>query len=307
MKARLIACLLLCVATSATASPAIADKVWIHGSPDCKSNQDPAIEVFEVDAATYILRQNKCTHFEAPFIYVFFGSHTVFVQDTGASADAGRFPLYDTLQTLMQKRGDAALQILVSHSHSHSDHTAADAQFRGKPGVVLIEPTAEAVQAHFGFTAWPEGEAQIDLGERRLTVIPTPGHQDEAIAVHDAHTGWLLTGDTLYPGRILVENWSEYRASIQDLLAFTTRHPVSAVLGSHIEMSRAGRLYPLGSRYQPDEASLVLTVSHLAELQESLLKAGDSPKLVTLPWASVTPVGLFQRVVGSVLKSLGVR
>ncbi|MES2683077.1 MAG: MBL fold metallo-hydrolase [Pseudomonadota bacterium] len=307
MKVQLLACILICGAGNAAASPAIADKRWIHGAADCKNNQDPAIEVFEVDAATYVLRQNKCTHFEAPFTYVFFGQHTVFVQDTGATADAGRYPLYDTLQGLIQKRGDSALQILVSHSHSHGDHTAADSQFRGKPGVVLIEPRAEAVQAHFGFTAWPQGEAQIDLGERRLTVILTPGHQDEAIAVHDAHTGWLLTGDTLYPGRIFVKNWSEYRASIQRLLAFSTGHPVSAVLGSHIEMSRAGQLYPLGSQFQPDEASLVLTVSHLAELHTSLLKAGDSPKPVLLPWASVTPVGMLQRVVGGVLKALGVR
>jgi len=307
MKVQLLVCILLCGAGNAAASPAIADKRWIHGAADCKSNQDPAIEVFEVDTATYVLRQNKCTHFEAPFTYVFFGQHTVFVQDTGATADADRYPLYDTLQGLIQKRGDSALQILVSHSHSHCDHTAADAQFRGKPNVVLIEPTAAAVRGHFGFTAWPEGEAQIDLGDRKLTVIPTPGHQEEAIAVHDAHTGWLLTGDTLYSGRIFVKNWRDYRASIQRLLAYSTTHHVSAVLGSHIEMSRTGALYPLGSQFQPDEASLALTVSQLAELHESLLKVGDSPQAVVLPWASVTPVGLLQRLVGGVLKSLGVR
>ncbi len=307
MKAQLLACILFCGAGNAAASPAIADKRWIHGAADCTTNHDPAIEVFEADTATYVLRQNKCTHFEAPFTYVFFGKHTVFVHDTGATADADRYPLYDTLQGLIEKRGDRALQILVSHSHSHGDHTAADAQFRGKPNVVLIEPTATAVRDHFGFTAWPKGEAQIDLGDRKLTIIPTPGHQDEAIAVHDAHTGWLLTGDTLYPGRIFVKNWRDYRASIQRLLAYSTTHKVSAVLGSHIEMSRTGAQYPLGSQFQPDEASLALTVNQLAELHESLLKVGDSPQAVVLPWASVTPVGLLQRLVGGVLKSLGVR
>ena len=59
----------------------VAAKNWIHGSPDCKSNQDPAIDVLEAGPGTYVLRQNKCINVEAPFIYVFFGEHTVFVQD----------------------------------------------------------------------------------------------------------------------------------------------------------------------------------------------------------------------------------
>lgn len=186
----------------------LASKAWNHGSEDCASNRDPAIEVYEVDAETYILRQNKCVHFEAPFIYVLFGKHTVFVQDTGATADPSRFPLYGTVRDLIARRNGQELKILVTHSHSHSDHTAADPQFRGKPGVTLVEPNARAVRKYFGFTAWPAEVAQIDLGGRILKVIAAPGHQEEAVAVYDAQTGWLLTGDSLYPGRIYVKNWN---------------------------------------------------------------------------------------------------
>src|SRR5688500_6062478 len=78
----------------------LSDKRWIHGSKDCAQNRDPPLEVFEFDADTYVLRQNKCVHFEAPFIYVLFGEHTVFIQDTGATAEPEQFPLYDTVQQI---------------------------------------------------------------------------------------------------------------------------------------------------------------------------------------------------------------
>jgi glyoxylase-like metal-dependent hydrolase (beta-lactamase superfamily II) len=67
-----------------------------------------------------------------------------------------------------------------------------------------------------------------------------PGHQEESIALCDAKTGWLLIGDTVYPGRVMVKDWSAYRSSIERLVEFAKAHRVSAVLGSHIEMSASG-------------------------------------------------------------------
>lgn len=64
---RMIALAVAALPAYAGLSADLSDKVWIHGSEDCSSNKDPAIEVFQFDAATYVLRQNKCVHFEAPF------------------------------------------------------------------------------------------------------------------------------------------------------------------------------------------------------------------------------------------------
>lgn len=295
---------------SAHAAGALADKVWNHGAANCSAPSarvNPPIEVFEVETDTYVLRQNKCTHFEAPFIYVLFGQHSVFVHDTGATADPEQFPLYDEVQRLMGQRGSPALKILVAHSHSHGDHTAADAQFRGKAGVTLIEPNGEAIRKHFGLKDWPQGVAVVDLGGRTLTVIPAPGHQDEGIAIHDSQTAWLLTGDSLYPGRLYVKDWKDYRASIERLVQFSKTRPISAVLGSHIEMSRTGEVFPVGSTEQPNEASLALTVEDLLDLSERLQRAGEKPKEIMTAKFVVTPVGVLQRVIGSVLKGLGVR
>lgn len=312
MKNWLIAFIISMLPVHASVSGTLAEKVWHHGSVDCSSNQDPAIEVFRFDADTYIFRQNKCVHFEAPFIYVLFGEHTVFVQDTGATADADQFPLYDIVQNLVAQRNklpsDSELKILVTHSHSHSDHTAADPQFRGKPGVTLIEPDAKAVREYFGFADWPEGMATIDLGARKLIVIPAPGHQDESLAVYDSRTGWLLAGDSLYPGQLYIKDWTAYKSSIRRLVEFSKTHQISAVMGTHIEMSSTpGKLFSRGSTFQPDEAGLALTVEDLSQLDEGLRQAGEKPKSITMEKFIVTPIGAFQRVLGIILKGLGVR
>ena len=116
----------------------LANYRWIHGSQDCSTDRNPAIETYQFDEDTYVLRQNKCVNYEAPFIYVLFGSHTVLVQDTGATEEPEKFPLYETVRALVEKhRPDQAqpLKILVIHSHSHGDHKAADDQFK-KRGMI---------------------------------------------------------------------------------------------------------------------------------------------------------------------------
>jgi len=286
----------------ADALETINQKKWIHGAADCNTNKDPAIDIFQYKQNTYILRQNKCLNYEAPFIYVLFGSHTVFIQDTGATADANLFPLYETVMKLVEERTAKGLKILVTHSHSHGDHTAADNQFEGKPGVTLIKPTAGSVQQYFGFNDWPNGNAHIDLGERELTVIPIPGHQDESLAIYDPQTQWLLTGDTFYPGRLYIRDWDDYRSSIQTLVKFAENQPISAVLGTHIEMtSAAGKDYPIGSTYQPDEAPLALSLAALKLLNKDLEELGSEPQEKTMSRFIISPISALQRYVGGAL------
>lgn len=52
--------------------------------------------------------------------------------------------------------------------------------------------------------------------------------------MYDARTGWLLTGDNLYPGRLYVKNWNDYTSSIRRLVEFSTTHRFSAVMGTPI-------------------------------------------------------------------------
>lgn len=280
----------------------LRDKQWIHGSPDCDSNVDPAIEVFRYDSSSYILRQNKCLSFEAPFIYVLLGDERVFILDTGATESASKFPLYETVRSLINQKQEAEPELLVVHSHSHSDHHAGDSQFEGKPNVTVVAPNSVAVTEFFGFSAWPDGEAKIELGNRTLTVIPTPGHQEEAIAVYDPRTKWLLTGDTLYPGYIYVKHWDDYTKSIARLVALASTHDVGAVLGAHIEMTaEPGKYYSIGSTYQPAEAPLALSRDRLVAL-DSALRGSAVAREIVLDDLIVVPMNALQIAISNIAR-----
>lgn len=281
----------------------LQQKKWIHGSADCESNTDPAIDVFRYDQSSYILRQNKCLSFEAPFIYIIFGEERVLVLDTGATESALEFPLYETVQSLMAESGTVAERdLLVVHSHSHGDHKAGDSQFEGKEKVTVVEANNAAINEFFVFKEWPENEAYIDLGGRKLTIIPTPGHQEESIAVYDPHTKWLLTGDTLYRGYIYVKHWDEYKKSIARLAEFSQTYELSAVLGAHIEMTNeAGEYYAIGTTYQPNEPSLALTSANLVALNSELEKS-DTPTKIIADEFVVAPMNALQRTLSNVAR-----
>lgn len=295
-------------AVSAHSNPTdiVTQKQWIHGSQDCEMNQDPAIDILRVNRDTFVLRQNKCINYEAPFIYLLFGQHTLFVQDTGATRSAEEFPIYLAISKIAEQwktdNGIEKLHMLVTHSHGHLDHRAGDDQFRNKPEVTLIEADKDAIVSYFGFTQWPRGQVTIDLGKRQLTILPIPGHHEQSLAVYDSQTQWLLTGDTFYPGRLYVMAWDEFKNSIQKLVAFIDGHQVSAILGTHIEMTNKAMLaYPVGTEFQPDETPLPLTTEDLRLLNTILIEMGDEAEERSSVKFIVYPVGIVQQALGKFL------
>lgn len=263
----------------------LAEHKWQHGSENCKNNTEPAIEVFRYQASSYILRQNKCQHFEAPFIYLLMGKNKALLLDTGSVESAIEFPLFQKVSQLMkqyQAEADVAeLELLVLHSHGHSDHYAGDSQFLNQANVSLIAPTEKALKKFFSANQSSKEEISIDLGKRKVTILPTPGHQEEAITLYDSQTQWLLTGDSFYPGLVYVKHWQDYRTSIHSLAKFSERNKVSTVLGAHIEMkSAAGKYYEVGSTFQPNEAPLSLNIELLQALDKQLAQYPEPTKLI---------------------------
>ena len=283
-------------------------KKWNHGSVDCQTNDDPTLEVYQYDQSSYILRQNKCTTYEAPFIYVLFGEDKVLILDTGATESSADFPLYETVKSLLEKQSEqgqnANREILVIHSHGHRDHYTGDIQFEGKPNVTVVAPDRISVDQYFGFNHTADDLAYIELGGRKITIIQTPGHQEEAISIYDPQTKWLLTGDTFYPGAIFVKEWDKYKSSIARLASFTNNNEVSFILGAHIEMTNtAGKYYSIGTSYQPDEASLVLMPKDLSALH-AVLEKSDEAKTIILDGLVVEPMGILQKTISNIARWL---
>ncbi|KZN52727.1 MBL fold metallo-hydrolase [Pseudoalteromonas luteoviolacea] len=275
---------------------------WHHGAQNCETSQFTANDIYQHDASTYIIRQSKCLTYEAPFIYILAGQQTILVLDTGAVGERTAYNLYQTLETLLGKKQLSEKALLVIHSHGHSDHYQGDWAFENRVNSTLIKPSKAALQAYFKFEKWPDGQATIDLGERELTIMPTPGHQEESLSIYDPQNKWLLTGDTLYPGYIYVKDWNAYKYSINKLSQFAKNNPVSAILGAHIEMKNVPKqYYPIGSTYQPNEAPLDLSVEKLHALN-SVLKANESPTELIFDSFIIKPMNFFQRTLSNIAR-----
>ena len=244
-------------------APGTFPAAWIHGSQNCGANADPELQVHAYNATTIIFRQNKCRTFEAPFIYLLVGQTSALLIDSGAT---GSTKLRETVRGMI-----GTLPLVVAHTHAHGDHTAGDGTFANQPNTTVIGTSAGAVQAAFG-------AGTKDLGGRVVDVFPIPGHQAQHFAFYDRATGLLFTGDTLYPGLLFISDWTAYRASVGMLAAFVAAHPISYVLGAHVEMTATPKqVYPYGTTYQPAEHLLQLGVADVTALQTAVTALGASP------------------------------
>lgn len=84
--------------------------------------------------------------------------------------------------------------------------------------------------------------------------------------------------DTVYPGRLYAQDMSAFIASLDRLVALARSRLVTHVMGCHIEMSRTpGRDYPIGSKYQPEEPPLQMTVAQLTAVRDAAQLVKDLP------------------------------
>ncbi len=288
MKNLLLFALSIPFAAMAAPEPLKEASQWLHGVPPGQACVEP-LQVHQAGPGVFIIRENKCVNTEAPFLYLIIGEEKALLLDSGAKpADGVSFPLLETVNRLI---GGRKLNLLVAHTHGHRDHIAFDGAFRARSDTDVVGITPDEVKAHFRFGQWPEGEAQLDLGGRNITVLPLPGHEAAHLAFYDQRSGTVFSGDSLYPGLLTVRDWPAYRRSIARLMKFSETHPVTAFAGAHIEMmSKAHAMYPLDTPYQPQEHRLFLGMEHLRELNDALATQGESPARIERADFIVEPV-----------------
>lgn len=93
-----------------------------------------------------------------------------------------------------------------------------------------------------------DGDA-IELGDRVFVVLHLPGHTPGSIALWEADTGILFSGDVIYDGLLLDDlpgsDISDYVVSMERLRAL----PVSAVHAGHYPSFGRGRFLQLIDDY----------------------------------------------------------
>jgi glyoxylase-like metal-dependent hydrolase (beta-lactamase superfamily II) len=258
------------------------DVRWIHGSPRGKPNDDPDFQVHRYDPHTYVVRQSKAVNAEAPFLYLLFGNDRCVLFDTGAGKKGDDNPLRAAVDGVVDawlaEHPREDYELVVAHTHGHSDHVAGDGQFADRPSTVVVDRELTAVQAFYGFESWPEEVVRYDLGGRVLELIGTPGHQAATVTIYDPWSGFLLTADNVLPGRIYAFDFPTYLDSMERTAEFAESRQVTHVMGCHIEMTREpGRDYPVGCTYQPDEPPLQMTMEQLVALRYAARSVKDKP------------------------------
>lgn len=185
------------------------------------------------------------------------------------------------------------LPVTVVNSHTHFDHVGGNREFtdvrnlddpfsrasaRGEVGESLREyasatlaedrvcgplPAGVASRA-YEMPTWRasaqvrDGEV-LDLGERGLEVLHTPGHTPDSLSLLDRANGLLFTGDTYYSGEIYL--WSPET----DVAAYTA------------SIDRLASLEPALKALLPAHGPPVAEPDRLAELQKALraIRSGD--------------------------------
>jgi glyoxylase-like metal-dependent hydrolase (beta-lactamase superfamily II) len=171
------------------------------------------------------------------------------------------------------------LPVTALPSHLHFDHVGNHRRFErvALPDLAYLREqvqggvfTPTAAQ-HLGFlegveppalrvTDWLAPGSEIDLGGRSLTLLHTPGHTHDSIALHDAARELLFTGDYVYEGELYAFLPG---ASLRDYLA-----TAEALLPRLAEGTRL----LTGHRATPPGAPL-LHRRDLADLREALVSA----------------------------------
>ena len=173
--------------------------------------------VEKIDGDTWAIGEYK--HWEEPHCYLLCGTERAALIDTGL----GVANIREVVNRL------TALPVLVLTTHAHWDHIgghgdfdeiavhAAEADWLSERFPISLEtvkknlmckpckfPDGFAIQNYRIFQGSPqkllEDGDRIDLGNRVLTVVHTPGHSPGHCCFHEAERGYLYSGDLVYGG-----------------------------------------------------------------------------------------------------------
>jgi len=213
---------------------------------------DPWFEVYEPAHNVFAIYEPHQA--EETISYLIVGDKRALLFDTGMGIS--------DLKRVVE--GLTKLPIIVLNSHTHNDHVGDNWEFetvygtdtdftrtnaRGSRAAAQEEitpdqlcgalPTGFDAKAYatrpWKISAYVHDGDHIDLGERTLEIIATPGHTPDAISLIDRANGLLFTGDTYYPAPIWLfrpeTDLDAYAASIRQLAALAPQ--VKTVLGAH--------------------------------------------------------------------------
>lgn len=198
--------------------------------------------VENIDQATFAI--GEPLYYQQNFSYLIVGSERAVLFDAG--------PGYRDIRAVAESLTD--LPITFVPSHFHFDHTGNRITFESVAVVDLPRLRSRAQDDQLTLTwsehlgsiegveaptlaidEWLPIGSDIDLGERSLRVLYTPGHTDDSISLLDTSSGKLFVGDFIYPGPLYAflpnSNLKDYLDSSDNILEEAeTNNPI---FGAH--------------------------------------------------------------------------
>lgn len=179
--------------------------------------------VEKLDDKTYIISEPNSSQGNSSFLII--GDTAAILLDSGSGEHEGITQITDSLTNL-------PLTLLLSHFHFDHIGNADTFSLIGIPELgflknrfatdsiihlsykeVLSENTKSLKISKF----FPI-EKEIDLGNRKIIILHTPGHSKESISIIDKENNYIFTGDLVYNGLLLINDCNKYINSIKTLI-----------------------------------------------------------------------------------------
>ncbi|MDE0886667.1 MAG: MBL fold metallo-hydrolase [Myxococcota bacterium] len=202
-------------------------------------------DYFTVEAlAEGVFAIGEPRYYQQNFSYLIMGEDRAVLFDAGPGHRDIR-PVADSLTDL---------PITFIPSHFHYDHTGNTVTFEDvavvdlpylrarERGGKLQLSTEEHLGEIEGFATptlevddWLALGSEIDLGGRTLTVLYTPGHTEESISLLESPSGFLFSGDFIYPGPLFAflqnSGMGDYLQGAENVLSAVT--PQTRIFAAH--------------------------------------------------------------------------
>jgi hydroxyacylglutathione hydrolase len=230
---------------------------------------DDYFVVEEIDPATLAIGEPR--YYQGNYSYLIIGRQRAVLFDAGTG----------TRDIVPVVRSLTPLPVTVIPSHLHFDHVGALGRLDRT--ALLDAPSLRArvrdsrltlgryeflgflqrlASPTFRVDEWWAAGTTVDLGERRIRVLSTPGHTPTSVSLYDEQRRQLFVGDFMYPGALYAflpgASRAAYLASTRQLLAMID--PATRIYTAHMAEPPAPVSAPL------------LEVADLRALETALLR-----------------------------------
>jgi glyoxylase-like metal-dependent hydrolase (beta-lactamase superfamily II) len=253
---------------------------------------DDYFVVEEIDATTFAIGEPR--YYWGNYSYLIIGQSKAILFDAGT----GTRDIVPVVRSLTR------MPVTVIPSHLHYDHVGAVGRFER---TALLDSPALRARSHnslltleryefLGFIQdlapptlrvdeWWPADSTVDLGNRRIRVVATPGHTPSSVSLYDEQRRQAFVGDFVYPSTLYAfypgASRSTYLATTRQLLALLD--PESRIYTAHMADPPAPVRAP------------VLARADLQDLEQTL-RAIEQHAIRPIPSADLKPVLSFPRV-----------